>query len=90
LIHTKDTQPNKRGGEGGGSRQAAKESNFIRGRHLIEWGHTCSKEIVKGVCQSHRGLAIYIKKYLKAKRKNYGNSNIFHHAKIYPILQKLL
>jgi hypothetical protein len=25
---------------------------------------------------------VYIKKYLKAKKKNYGNSNIFHHAKI--------
>jgi hypothetical protein len=25
---------------------------------------------------SHCGLAIYMKKYLKAKRKNYGNSNI--------------
>jgi hypothetical protein len=25
---------------------------------------------------SHCGLAIYIKKYLKAKKKNYGNSNI--------------
>jgi hypothetical protein len=25
---------------------------------------------------SHCGLAIYIKNYLKAKKKNYGNSNI--------------
>jgi hypothetical protein len=25
---------------------------------------------------SHYGLAIYIKKYLKAKKRNYGNSNI--------------
>jgi len=25
---------------------------------------------------SHGGLAIYIKKYLKAKKRNYGNSNI--------------
>jgi hypothetical protein len=29
-----------------------------------------------------RGIAIYIKKELKAKKKNYGNSNIFHHAKL--------
>jgi hypothetical protein len=28
------------------------------------------------VCQSHCGLAIYIKKYLKAKEEFYGNSNI--------------
>jgi hypothetical protein len=25
---------------------------------------------------SHCGLAIYVKKYLNAKKKNYGNSNI--------------
>jgi hypothetical protein len=25
---------------------------------------------------SHYGLAIYIKEYLKGKKKNYGNSNI--------------
>jgi hypothetical protein len=33
---------------------------------------------------SHCGLAIYIKKkYFKAKKEElYGNSNIFHHAKI--------
>jgi hypothetical protein len=31
---------------------------------------------------SQCGLAICIKKYLKAKKKNYGNSNTFHHAKI--------
>jgi hypothetical protein len=37
---------------------------------------------------SHYGLAIYIKKYLNAKKKNYGNSNIFHHAKIYQSSKK--
>jgi hypothetical protein len=32
---------------------------------------------------SNCGLAIFIKKYLKAKEEEfYGNSNIFHHAKI--------
>jgi hypothetical protein len=28
----------------------------------------------QGVCHTHYGLAIYIKKYLKAKKKNYENS----------------
>jgi hypothetical protein len=33
---------------------------------------------------SHGGPSqIYIKKYLKAKEKNYENSKIFHHPKIY-------
>jgi hypothetical protein len=32
-------------------------------------------------------LPFTLKRYLKAKRKNYGNSNIFHHAKIYPIFK---
>jgi hypothetical protein len=39
----------------------------------------------KGVCHC---LAIYIKKYLKAKEKNYEKTQIFHHAKIIPNLQK--
>jgi hypothetical protein len=26
--------------------------------------------------ESHNGLAIYIKKYINTKKKNYGNSNI--------------
>jgi hypothetical protein len=36
--------------------------------------HILNPKKTRGV--SHSGLAIYIKKYLKAKRKNYGNSNI--------------
>jgi hypothetical protein len=35
----------------------------------------------KGCVSHNRGLAIYIKKYLKAKEENYGNSIIFHHSK---------
>jgi hypothetical protein len=35
----------------------------------------------QGVCQSHCGLAIYIKKYLKEKEKIM-ETQIFHHAKI--------
>jgi hypothetical protein len=31
---------------------------------------------------SHCGLAIYIKKYLKATEELWKHSNIFHHAKI--------
>jgi len=31
---------------------------------------------------SHRGLAIYIKKYLKAKEEELCKTQIFHHAKI--------
>jgi hypothetical protein len=42
----------------------------------------------QGVCQSHRGLAIYIKKYLKAKRRIMEVTQIFHHAKIYLIFKK--
>jgi hypothetical protein len=39
----------------------------------------------RGVCHTVVALAIYIKKksiLSKQKKKNYGNSNIFHHAKI--------
>ncbi len=36
--------------------------------------HILNLKKARGV--SHSGLAIYIRKYLKAKRKNYGNSNI--------------
>jgi hypothetical protein len=35
---------------------------------------------------SHYGLAIYIKKHLKAKEE----TQIFHHAKIYLIFKKML
>jgi hypothetical protein len=31
---------------------------------------------------SHYGLAIYIKKYLKAKEEELWKTQIFHHAKI--------
>jgi hypothetical protein len=41
---------------------------------------TRSKPILKRASEtrgvSHYGLGIYIKKYLMAKKKNYGNSNI--------------
>jgi hypothetical protein len=37
---------------------------------------------------SHRGLAIYIKRYLKRQKKKYGNSNIFTMQKYN--LQKIL
>ncbi len=30
----------------------------------------------QGVCHTVSDLAIYIKKYLKGKKKNYGNSNV--------------
>jgi hypothetical protein len=36
----------------------------------------------KGVCQTDFDLAIYIKKGILRQKKNYENSNIFHHAKI--------
>jgi hypothetical protein len=39
-------------------------------------------------CVSHNGLAIYIKKYLKAKEKLYGNSNNSPSKNI--IFQKIL
>jgi hypothetical protein len=38
---------------------------------------------------SHCGLAIYIKKYLKAKRRIM-ETQIFHHAKIYLRFKKIL
>ncbi len=44
----------------------------------------------QGVCQSHRGLAIYIKKYLKAKKKNYGSYSNISPRKNIPNLQKIL
>jgi hypothetical protein len=39
-------------------------------------------DVNKGVCRYTMGLAIYIKKYIWQK-KNYANSKIFHHAKIW-------
>jgi len=38
---------------------------------------------------SHRGLAIYIKKYLKAKEEELCKTQIFHHTKII-IFKKIL
>jgi hypothetical protein len=37
---------------------------------------------------SHSGLAIYIKKDLKAKRRRIMETQIFHHAKIHLIFKK--
>jgi hypothetical protein len=40
-----------------------------------------TKTLKQGVCQSHCGIASYIKKDLKAKRRIM-ETQIFHHAKI--------
>jgi len=40
------------------------------------------------VCQLHYGLAIYIKKYFKAKEELWKLKYPFHHAKIHLIFQK--
>jgi hypothetical protein len=39
---------------------------------------------------SQGGLAICIKKHLKAKRRRIMETQIFHHAKIYIIFKKIL
>jgi hypothetical protein len=45
--------------------------------------HKVSSEAKQGVCVSHCGLAIYIKKYLKAKERRNMETQIFQHAIIY-------
>ncbi len=40
--------------------------------------------------ESHYGLAIYNKKYLKAKKKNYGNSNKPSFVQTKQFLQQVL
>jgi hypothetical protein len=45
------------------------------------------RNITRGV--SHRGLAIYIQKYLKANLEELWKLKIFHHAKKIPIFKKI-
>jgi len=43
-----------------------------------------------GVFLSHCGLAIYIKKYLKAKEEEFMETQIFHHSKNNNLPKKIL
>ncbi len=45
------------------------------------WKEKSVEDVITLGPKAHVTL-VYIKKYLKAKKKNYGNSNIFHHSNI--------